>query len=372
MKTDSHASWTELAHRLGAQFAPAAAAHDSADTFVKENYDALKEHKVMSAAIPEEFGGGGVSHAEMCEFLRILGGYCGSTALALSMHQHLLAAAIWRQRRGQGGEAMLKNVAAKQLVLVSTGAQDWLESSGSMEKAEGGFVVTAVKHFASQSAAGDMLMTSAPYDDPAAGRQVLHFALPFSTTGVRVLGNWRAMGMRGTGSHSVALEKAFVPEASISVRRPAGVYHPVWNVILTVAMPLIMSVYLGVAQRAARIATDLVKSGKQKKAYHPALVGAMHNELTAAELHVADMIRIANNLEFAPEDKNGHDILTRKTNSSTACVGVVTKAMEIAGGQGFLRELGLERLYRDVLASRYHPLQEKEQLQFSGEFILRQ
>jgi alkylation response protein AidB-like acyl-CoA dehydrogenase len=372
MTSRPDAAWVDLAHTLGAQFAAAAAAHDSADTFVKDNYDALREHKVLAAAIPEEFGGGGVSHAEMCEFLRILGQYCGSTALALSMHQHLLAAAIWRQRRGQGGEAMLKNVASKQLVLVSTGAQDWLESSGSVEKTEAGYVVTAVKHFASQSAAGDMLLTSAPYDDPTAGRQVLHFAVPFTTPGVRVLGNWRAMGMRGTGSHSVGLEKVLVPESAISLRRPFGVYHPVWNVILTVAMPLIMSVYLGVAQRAARIATDQVKSGKQKKPYHPALVGAMHNELTSAELHVADMVRIANNLEFVPEDKNGHDILTRKTNTSTACVGVVTKAMEIAGGQGYLRDLGLERLFRDIQASKYHPMQEKEQIQFSGEFILRQ
>jgi hypothetical protein len=43
------------------------------------------------------------------------------------MHQHLIAATVWKYRRGQGGEAMLTKVAENQLVLVSTGAGDWLE-----------------------------------------------------------------------------------------------------------------------------------------------------------------------------------------------------------------------------------------------------
>jgi acyl-CoA dehydrogenase len=59
------------------------------------------------------------------------------------------------------------------------------------------------------------------------------------------------MGMRGTGSHTVVLEDVFVPEASVALRRPCGEYHPVWNVILTVAMPLICAAYVGLAEGAA-------------------------------------------------------------------------------------------------------------------------
>jgi hypothetical protein len=39
--------------------------------------------------------------------LRTLAQYCGSTALALSMHQHLLAANIWKYKKSQGGEEVL-------------------------------------------------------------------------------------------------------------------------------------------------------------------------------------------------------------------------------------------------------------------------
>src|SRR5688572_29949648 len=165
--------WIELAHSLGKEFAFEAEAHDDADTFVSNNYARLKECGMFSAAIPEEFGGGGASHREVADMLRIIAQSCGSTALALSMHQHLVAATIWRVRRNQGGEPLLKNVSEKQLVLVSTGAGDWLESNGSMTKADGGYLVNAQKRFASQSSVGDILVTSAPFGD-----EVLHFPVP--------------------------------------------------------------------------------------------------------------------------------------------------------------------------------------------------
>ena len=97
------------------------------DIFAAEHYDALKEHKVFSALVPPELGGGGVSHSAMCAFLRRLAHYCPSTALALSMHQHLVAAAVYKHRNAKPGRQLLERVAATEIVLVSTGANDWME-----------------------------------------------------------------------------------------------------------------------------------------------------------------------------------------------------------------------------------------------------
>jgi alkylation response protein AidB-like acyl-CoA dehydrogenase len=363
--------WTEVANSLGKEFAGRAEFSDASDSFVSENYAALKAARVFGAAIPAEFGGGGASHRQIADMLRILAQYCGSTALALSMHQHLIAATIWKWRRGQGGEPLLKNVAEKQLVLVSTGAGDWLESNGTMIKTDGGYLVNANKHFASQSAVGDMLVTSAPFMHPEQGWEVLHFPVPMNAKGVTVANDWRALGMRGTGSHTVKLENVFVPEAAIAVRRPRGAYHPLWNVVLTVAMPLIMSVYVGIAEKAAQIAIAHVRRQKTVKPQMAGLIGTMNNELVAAEIQLNDMLRIADNYVFEAIDQNGQDILTRKTNVANATIGVVTKAMEIAGGAGFYRGFGLERLFRDIQAARYHPLPESDQVKFSGEYLLR-
>ena len=47
---------------LGPEFAARAAEHDAEGSFVAENYQAMRERKLFSAAIPVEFGGGGASH----------------------------------------------------------------------------------------------------------------------------------------------------------------------------------------------------------------------------------------------------------------------------------------------------------------------
>jgi alkylation response protein AidB-like acyl-CoA dehydrogenase len=370
MARPARAPWLDTLHELGPDFESRAADHDRDDSFVSENYAALKRHGFFGALVPDTLGGGGVSHSEMCEMLRALAHYCSSTALAHSMHQHLVATTLWKFNHGQGGEPLLRNVAARQPVLVSTGANDWLESSGEAVRVDGGFRVTALKAFASQSAAGDVLVTSAPYNDPVDGWQVLHFPVPLSAEGVTVLDDWRSLGMRATGSNSVRLDRVFVPDASINLRRPRGMFHPVFNAVATVAMPLIISVYVGIAQKAARIALDTVKARKRVRPHLAGLIGAMMNELTGAEVHWQDMVRIANDLDFEPLNKVGQDILSRKTNSANACVRVVTQAMEIAGGPGFYRSRGLERLFRDVQAVKYHPLPQPDQQQFLGEHHL--
>ncbi|HWT82038.1 MAG TPA: acyl-CoA dehydrogenase family protein, partial [Candidatus Methylomirabilis sp.] len=80
--------WIAVIRELGPSFSARAAGHDSQDDFVHENYDDLKRHRIFSAGIPVELGGGGASYAELCSLIRILAHYCGSTALALSMHTH--------------------------------------------------------------------------------------------------------------------------------------------------------------------------------------------------------------------------------------------------------------------------------------------
>ncbi len=231
--------WTATIREIGPTFAARAVEHDNADRFVSANYADLKQRRLFSAQIPTDLGGGGCTHSQMCGLIRELAGYCGSTALAFSMHQHLVAAAAWNNRHGRPGEQLLRKVAGDEAVLISTGAMDWLASSGRLESCEGGFRFTAKKFFASGSPSGDLLVTSGQYEDPKEGWQVLHFPVPFTAEGVRIEEVWEAMGMRGTGSHNVVLQDVFVPAESVALRRPRGQYHPVWNVVLTVALPLI-------------------------------------------------------------------------------------------------------------------------------------
>jgi alkylation response protein AidB-like acyl-CoA dehydrogenase len=361
--------WLALMREIGPQFATRSAAHDANDSFVADNFAELKTRKLFSAGVPTELGGGGASHAELCALLRELARYCGSTALALSMHTHLVAATVWRWHQGHPVEPLLKRIATEETVLISSGGSDWLDPSGTAEKVDGGFRITARKVFSSGCPAGDLLVTMAVYDDPQDGPTALHFPVAFADDKVTIMDNWRTLGMRGTGSHDVIIDGVIVLEGAVALRRPTGKWHPFFNVVAAVALPLIMAVYVGVAEAAY----DLALAQAQKKrhdAQTPYLIGEMTNALTSAQLALQSMIDIAANYTFEPVDDTANAIVIRKTIVAQTAIQAVEKAMQVVGGGAFFRSLGLERLFRDVQGALYHPLHEKRQHLFTGRMAL--
>ncbi|HEX6101611.1 MAG TPA: acyl-CoA dehydrogenase family protein [Alphaproteobacteria bacterium] len=357
-----------LAERLGPSFAERAERYDEADCFAAENFADLKQARAFSACIPAELGGGGASHGELADFLRRLAVYCGSTALAFSMHSHVVATAVWRWRNDKAPlEPLLRKIAAQQLVLVSSGGADWLESSGTAEPAEGGFRIRGRKPFASGSPAGDLLMTSAVLNDPAGGPTVLHFPVPLTADGVSIEETWRCLGMRATGSDDIVLNGLFVPEAAVSVRRPKGKWHRLYHTIVLVALPIIYSVYVGIAEAARQIALDTVARRRDDPAVQLA-AGEMETELAAARLAWRRLLDLAAAEQPSPEVSN--EILMARSLAGRSAIRTVEMALELAGGRGFYRRTGLERRFRDVQGARFHPLQEPAQRRYSGRLAL--
>lgn len=361
-------NWLERTDRIAQVLARQAPKHDADDSFVAEGFALLKREGFFKACVPVEFGGGGASYREICEIVRRLSAACGSTGLAFSMHSHQVATAVWRWRyAGAPVEGLLKRVGAEDLVLISSGGSDWLKSAGTAVKVEGGFRITARKIFASGCLAGDLLMTSAVHDDPEAGQTVLHFGVPFKAEGVRILDTWRTMGMRGTGSHDVELTDVFVADATISGRRPQGKWHPLFHAISMLAFPIIYSAYVGVADGARAKALE-VAHRKAADESLVCLVGEMENAWAATEMSLEMMVAQAES--GAPGPETTSRAMIGRTLVGDGAIKTVERAMEVAGGGAFYRELGLERAFRDVQGARFHPLQAKPQLRYTGRVAL--
>ena len=336
---------------------------------MKEAYALLKENRFFSLGVPAELGGGGGTYDALCQTVRELAHHDGSTALAFSMHAHLLAATVWKHRRGQPGEALLRRIADGERVLLSTGASDWVDSNGEMKKVDGGFRVNARKIFGSGSPAADIMITTARYDDPEHGPQVLHFPVPMTADGVSSREDWDTLGMRGTASHTLELRDVFVSDEAIALRRPAGQWHPAWSVVITLAPPIYMAAYVGIAEAAAELA--LAAARKRGDSQHaPYLAGELANELQATRTHWARMVANVNGYDFSPSLALASDALAGKTLVAKHAIATVHKAMELAGGAGYFKSFGLERLLRDVHGAPYHALPEKRQLHFSGRIAL--
>jgi alkylation response protein AidB-like acyl-CoA dehydrogenase len=366
--TEKRTDWARVAADIAASIADHAKAHDDDDSFVKEGFAELQKAGFFNALVPSEFGGGGASVAEICDALRIMGAACGSTALAAAMHSHIVAVAVWRwKHQGAPTEGLLKRVAGEDLKLVSSGGSDWLQSAGAAVKAEGGYRITARKAFASGSPVGDLLVTSAVYDDPEDGPTVLHFAVSLKAEGVSHLPTWQTLGMRGTGSNDIVLDNVFVPDAAISGKRPQGEWHMLFHIISMIAFALIYSAYLGIAEGARDKAMEGARKRPQDRNLAQ-LVGEMDNELLAARLAHRHMVELAETAQPGPETTS--EAMACRTLVARHAIAAVSKAMEVAGGGAFYRKSGLERAFRDVQAARFHPLQEKPQLDLAGRVAL--
>jgi len=360
-----------VARELAADFATRAAQHDADDSFVAENYAALKKAKLFSAPVPAELGGGGASYEDHCDIIRAIARGCGSTALAYSMHSHLLQALVWRHRHNATppAEPLLRRIAAEELVLVSSGGSDWVDGSGKLEKKNGGYVFNARKIFGSGGPSGDLLLTTGIYDDPEKGPTVLHFGVNLHQPGVTIQDNWRTLGMRGTGSNDIVIENVDVADAGVSVRRPKGTWAPFFDVVTPLIWPLVCAAYLGVAESARELAVAHV----QKKRDDPIVqitVGEMDTELANAQAAYDDMVATAKGLDYTPSHGLSNISYKRKTIFSRSATRAVSCAMEAVGGGSFFRAAGIERAFRDIQGIRFHPWHERRSYLFSGRIAL--
>jgi acyl-CoA dehydrogenase len=359
--------WTQLADELGARFADRAAKHDDTDAFVAENYADMKAKKVFHAGVPEELGGGGASVADLAGLLRTLGRYCGSTALALSMHTHLVATTAWRWKNQKAPvDGLLKRVVNEDLVLVSTGGADFLLGSAKAVKVDGGYRVNGRKIFCSGSPAGALMMTTAVADEPS-GPTVLQIAVPMSAQGVRVQDNWRTLGMRGTGSNDIVFEDVFVPDAAVALKRPSGKWHPLIHTVVMVALPVFNAAYVGVAEGARALALEVASKRRDDKIVQ-SLAGEMENELAMAQMALGKMIDLVATEQ--PGEKTSIQVLHCRALLGRGVRATVDNAMELAGGNSFFRAARLERMFRDAQGVRFHPLQDKPESVLAGRAAL--
>ena len=367
MTIDNGKTWQELTSELGNELSAEANHRDANNEFAFENYALLREQGLFKIAIPADLGGGGASYAEVCGVIQELARHCGSTALSYATHTHPVAANVFKHLRGdEKATATLRKIADNDLIIAGTGANDWLASSGDMTRVEGGYRVTAHKHFVSGSPGAQVFVTSANYASED-GAEVLHFAIPFNSEGITHHSNWNTLGMRATGSNDVTLDQVFVADEAIVARRPAGAWHPMWNVILPTAMPLIMSTYVGLADAAVELAK---KTADKRPADLAPVLGEMLNQHTMTTLAHQDMVRINQNHGFSPSNTIASDILTRKTLVATAAQKTVELAAEMIGGPGFFKGHPMERIQRDIKACHFHPLPYRRQYQFSGRISL--
>ena len=358
-----------LTEEMLARFASRAASYDRENRFFAEDFEELRAAKYLLLPLPSEFGGAGMTLAEVCREQRRLAYHAPATALAVNMHLYWIGVAADLWHRGDVSlEWILREAAAGEIFAAghaeSGNDVPVLLSTSKAERVDGGYRFTGRKHFGSLTPVWTRFgLHGMDTSDPGQPK-IVHAFMPRDTAGYTIKETWDVLGMRATRSDDTVLENAFVPDRYVARVVPAGGAGVDAFVLSVFAWALMGfgNVYYGLAKRALDQSIASVKTKgslalSRSMAYHPEVQHAI------AEM-VIELESIGPHLEAIAEDwSNGVDhgahwpskIFAAKYRAVEGSWRVVDLGLDVTGGTGIFRSAGYERLVRDARLGRIHP-----------------
>jgi acyl-CoA dehydrogenase len=190
--------------------------------FPIETIDALREQHALSAFIPAELGGGGVSFETLARCCLELGRHCGASAMVFAMHQIQLVTIVRHLADDPWFEQYLRELCDAQWLIASVTSEvgtggDMGRSIAALTPSEDG-QLTFEKQAPTVSYAeyADDLFTTlrrSPEAEPS--EQVVALTRKAQTT-LEPTGTWDVLGMRGTCSPGYVVRATLAPEQVLS------------------------------------------------------------------------------------------------------------------------------------------------------------
>ncbi|HEV7550541.1 MAG TPA: acyl-CoA dehydrogenase family protein [Candidatus Angelobacter sp.] len=369
VKERAHRITTALTEEMLARFAARAATYDKENRFFQEDFEELREAKYLLLPLPQEFGGAGMTLAEVCREQRRLAYHAPATALAVNMHLYWIGVAADLWRRGDVSLEWLLREAAAGEIFAAGHAESGndlpvLLSTTQAERVDGGYRFRGRKHFGSLTPVWTRFGFHGMDTSNPSQPKIVHAFMPRDTAGYTIKETWDVLGMRATRSDDTALENVFVPDRYIARVVPAGGagVDPFVLSVFAWALMGFGNIYYGLAKRALEQSIAAVKSKgslglSRSMAYHPEIQHAI------AEM-VIELESIGPHLETVAEDwSNGVDhgtfwpakIFAAKYRAVEGSWRVVDLGLDVTGGNGIFRSAGYERLVRDARLGRIHP-----------------
>ncbi len=363
LMTNEELALAKIADELARdQFAPRAARYDAAAEFPAENYIDLRNAGLLTLRVPREFGGHGLDPLGFAMCILAVSRGCASTGLTLTMHSNVLGSFVGglgttEQQWRYFGEAVANGRLFASITSEpgASARERFVLSTTFTPRERGGYRVEGTKHFCSLADAADYFFVSGIVKGSGGGADNLISAMiPSDSSGVSVTGQWDAVGMRATASHTVEYDTAVSVDDVFGP--PGRLLSADWGSFsLGYA-----AVYLGIAEAAYAYITDYV----QQRTWTPdgaTMVQYPSVQRSIGEMSVAiqsgRLLLIDAALTDRIEDPVASVLAINRAKQYCAEVGVsvTDAAMRMAGGGGLLKSSPLERLRRDALSGPVMP-----------------
>jgi acyl-CoA dehydrogenase len=363
LSTDRDAAFLAEIRRIADDVArPHSEDVDRQARFPHETVEALRERRALSAYVPTELGGEGVSFRALAAASLELGRHCGSSAMIFAMHQIQVATIV----RHRGSSAFfadhLRAVATQQRLIASVTSE--VGTSGELGRSiaavmPDGDAVAFEKQATTVSYgayADDLLVTLRRNPDAEHGDQVAVLTRADQHQ-LEQTGTWDPLGMRGTCSPGYVVRARFSPQqmlgapwATVAAETMVPVSHILWS-----------QLWLGIATDAFDRARAFVRAAAKQKPGQPVPAAVNLSHVMSDLSLLRAEVRLALE-EFIAADDDRERLHTMaaalrfnnlKVAASEQAPRVVLGAMGVCGILGFKNDtpFSVGRHLRDSLSA---------------------
>jgi len=332
--------------------------------FPHESIAAMKEAKLLSAAVPKELGGAGLGLRELGNMCAAIGQGCGSSAMVLAMH-HIQVACIARHAlQSPYFRQYLQDLVTHQWVLASMTSEvgtsgDTRSSVTAVERNGDRFVLNKDATTGSYCAHADAILVTCRRDNDAPRSDQVLVLVRSQDAKLKQTTTWDTMGMRGTCSPGFRLESSgpieqIVPGsfADSSAQSMVPYSHVLWA-----------SLWQGIAADAVgRAATYVRGEARKKPGEIPSTAFLLSRATQDLQVMRHHWQSVAGEFDALEAGASGMEALLSmpwalkfnnlKMASSEAAPKIVHQALQITGILGYKNDspFSVNRQYRDALS----------------------
>jgi acyl-CoA dehydrogenase family member 9 len=323
----------------------------------------LAQLGVMGMTVPKEYGGGGFSHTSYCRVIERISAHCASTSVVVAAHQSIGLKALVLMGTEVQKQSYLPSLASGDILAafclsepeVGSDAAG-VQTTARLSKDGSHWLINGRKRYATNSALAGFMTVLAKTPVTENGRtrdKVTAFIVLPDTPGFRVVSpNRSKCGVRGSWQGTLEFTDMSIPKEQVLGEVGKGL--KVALSVLGYGRCTLSAGCVGGAKRALAMCIERARSRHQ--------FGRPIGDFQLIKKKIAHMAENTFAMEAltylcsAMVDRHDEDLMLETAIAKLFCSEALWRisddAVQIWGGEGYMRENGLERMLRDARINR--------------------
>ena len=373
----------EMARTLFKEFAenevkPLAQEVDETETFPRETVEKMAKYGFLGIPVPKEYGGQGCDPLTYAMCVKELAKVCGTTAVIVSAHTSLCIDPILTFGTEEQKQKYVPDLASGRKLgafgLTEPGAGT--DAQGQQTKAvlDGDeWVLNGSKCFITNGKEADVYIiiavTGTVEKRGRMQKEISSFIVEKGTPGFTFGTKEKKMGIRGSSTYELIFTDCRIPKENLLGKQGKG---------FGIAMHTLDGGRIGIAAQALGIAEGALDRTiayvKERKQFGRSIAQFQNTQFQLADM--ATRVQAAQMLVYkaakAKETQKSYSVeaAMAKLYAAEVAMEVTTKAVQLHGGYGYIREYEVERMMRDAkITEIYEGTSEVQRMVISGSLL---